>query len=33
MPFVSYGTKTLTQGQLQSIDTPVGQDLVLTLSG
>ena len=36
MPFVSYGTKTLTQGQLQSIDTPEwfsGQDLVLTLSG
>ena len=36
IPFVSYGTKTLTQGQLRSIDTPEwfsGQDLVLTFSG
>ena len=36
MPFVSYGTRPLTQGQLQSIDTPEwfsGQDLVLTFSG
>ena len=36
MPFVCYGTRTLTQGQLQSIDTREkfsGQELVLTFSG
>ena len=35
MPFVCYRTRTLTQGQLLSIDTPEwfsGQDLVLTFS-